>query len=105
MAQQTDNPLDENGYPVYGTFRQPAKQQTAVEWLVDIIERYIEHLSEEELDNLYNMFKQAKAMEMEQMEDCWIAAHQAGRFEGKGIAEEDWQTFFNYYNETYSAQQ
>ena len=44
---------------------------------------------------------QAKAMEKEQMEDAWIAAHQAGRFEGKGIAEEDWQTFIQYYIETY----
>jgi hypothetical protein len=41
-------------------------------------------------------------VEKEHLEDCWIAAHQAGRFEGKGIAEEDWQTFFNYYNETYN---
>ena len=29
MAQQTNNPVDENGYPVYGTFRQSTKQQTA----------------------------------------------------------------------------
>ncbi len=40
-------------------------------------------------------------VEKEQMEDAWIAAHQAGRFEGKGIAEEDWQTFIQYYIETY----
>jgi hypothetical protein len=44
---------------------------------------------------------QMMAMEKEQMEDTWIAAHQAGRFEGKGIAEEDWQTFTQYYIENY----
>lgn len=35
------------------------------------------------------------------LEECWNAAHQAGRFEGKGIAEENWNTFEDYYNETY----
>jgi hypothetical protein len=30
------------------------------------------------------------------MEECWDAAHQAGRFEGKGIAKENWQTFEAY---------
>jgi hypothetical protein len=44
---------------------------------------------------------QMMAMEKEQIEDTWIEAHQAGRFEGKRIAEEDWQTFTQYYIETY----
>ena len=60
-------------------------QQTAVEWL-------------------YNRFlfagyaipsewkEQAKAIEIEHLEDCWIAAEQS----------KDSQTFFNYYNETYN---
>jgi hypothetical protein len=43
----------------------------------------------------------AKEMERRQKEDCWDVAHQAGRFEGKGIAEENWQTFEQYYSETY----
>ena len=97
MAQQTDNPLDENGYPVYGTFTQITKQQTAVEWFFETLLKSEPHILEWQ-----KIFEQAKLMEMEQMEDCWIAAHQAGRFEGKGIAEEDWQTFFKYYNETYN---
>ena len=71
--------------------------QTAVEWL-------FEKLWEEPRDKFtwYSILRKAKEIEKEQMEDAWIAAHQAGRFEGKGIAEEDWQTFFNYYNETYN---
>ena len=39
--------------------------------------------------------------EKEQLDLCWNTAHQAGRFEGKGIAEDGWQTFENYYKETY----
>jgi hypothetical protein len=66
--------------------------QTAVEWFYQRI------LAKD----IKEVFEQAKLMEKENLEDCWIAAHQAGRFEGKGIAEEDWQTFFNYYNETYN---
>jgi hypothetical protein len=71
---------------------------TAVEWLQEKYNSrqvYEESIWDEE-------FEKAKAMEKENLEDCWIAAHQAGRFEGKGIAEDDWQTFFNYYNETYN---
>ena len=50
------------------------------------------------------LYEQAKQMEREQKEECWNVAHQAGRFEGKGIAEENWQTFEQYYNETYGKQ-
>lgn len=32
-------------------------------------------------------------MEKEQHQETWDVAHQVGRFEGKGIAEENWQTF------------
>jgi hypothetical protein len=71
---------------------------TAVEWLV---EQLIPKAMVTYDTTTYNAIQKAKAMEKEQMEDCWIAAHQAGRFEGKGIAQEDWQTFFNYYNDTY----
>jgi len=70
------------------------KKQTAVEWIVSKLSITYQVMYSEEIN-------QAKAMEKEQMEDAWIAAHQAGRFEGKGIAEEDWQTFIQYYIETY----
>ncbi len=68
------------------------KQQTAVEWLWNLSQTKELEASD---------FEQALAMEKEQMEDTWIAAHQAGRFEGKGIAEEDWQTFTQYYIENF----
>jgi len=86
-------------------------QQTAVEWLIKELEEQklikLDKLStilfNKNFATRYELIiEQAKAMEKEHLEDCWIAAHQAGRFEGKGIAEEDWQTFFQYYNETYN---
>jgi hypothetical protein len=68
---------------------------TVVQWLeeklighLDISERYKKEL-----------FEQAKAMEKEQHQETWNAAHQAGRFEGKGIAEKDWQTFEGYWED------
>ena len=39
-------------------------------------------------------YDKAKAMEIERLEDCWIAAEQS----------KDSQTFFDYYNETYKKQ-
>jgi hypothetical protein len=70
---------------------------TAIEWLAQELPKIDMRM----LGTYLTLIEHAKQMEKDQMEDCWIAAHQAGRFEGKGIAEEDWQTFFNYYNETY----
>lgn len=66
-------------------------KQTAVEWFYQRI------LAKD----IKQVFEQAKAMEKKQLKECWDVAHQAGRFEGKGIAEENWQTFEQYYNETY----
>jgi cupin superfamily acireductone dioxygenase involved in methionine salvage len=60
-------------------------QQTAVEW-------FWIHLPENISKEYFDLFEQAKAMEIESLEDCWIAAEQS----------EDSQTFFNYYNETYN---
>lgn len=47
---------------------------------------------------------QAKEMEKEQHQETWETAHQAGRFEGKGIAEENWQTFETYWLETFKSE-
>jgi len=41
-----------------------------------------------------------KKFSEEDIEGCWYSAHQAGRFEGKGIAEKDWQTFDTYIKES-----
>jgi len=51
------------------------------------------------------ILKQAKKMEKEQHQETWDVAHQAGRFEGKGIAEENWQTFEEYWDETFKQQE
>jgi hypothetical protein len=69
-------------------------QQTAVEWLVNQVEDFIGLIP-------VDIIEKAKAMDKQQKEECWNVAHQAGRFEGKGIAEENWQTFQQYYTETY----
>ena len=72
-------------------------QQTAVEWL----DRWFRDNFEATHEEANKALQQAKQMEKEQIRDCWEVAHQAGRFEGKGIAEKNWQTFEQYYNETY----
>jgi hypothetical protein len=78
------------------------EQQTAVDILCgklamklgipQAITFYIDHQEE---------IREAKEMEKEQKKECWDVAHQAGRFEGKGIAEKNWQTFEQYYEEIY----
>jgi hypothetical protein len=64
-------------------------QQTAVEWL---FQEFFKVKWDSMQGNRPIIFEQAKAMEIESLEDCWIAAEQS----------EDSQTFFNYYNETYN---
>lgn len=76
-------------------------KQTAVEWLVEKLKS--QGLLIGEPDNLLAV-NQAKEMEKDQIKECWNTAHQAGRFEGKGIAEENWQTFEQYYNETFKSE-
>lgn len=44
-------------------------------------------------------FEKAEEMEKQSHKETWDVAHQAGRFEGKGIAEENWQTFETYWEE------
>jgi hypothetical protein len=77
------------------------KQQTAVEWLQNEIWEHIEWKPQLEKRAIAIKFEKAKEMEKESLMDCWDTSHQVGRFEGKGIAEENWQTFEQYYNETY----
>ena len=78
---------------------------TAVEWLVDQMRQLKEQkqtLSTFVTLSFYDleMFaEKAKEMEKEQHQETWETAHQAGRFEGKGIAEENWQTFEPYWEE------
>ena len=74
------------------------KNQTSIEWLVEQLGLAFE------LENYQSEINQAKEMEKEQIFDAWDVAHQAGRFEGKGIAEENWQTSEQYYNETFKSE-
>jgi hypothetical protein len=83
-------------------------KQTAVEWLAEKY-NYVTWMSNRDEISAgmadewrKHYLEQAKAMDKEQKLECWNVAHQAGRFEGKGIAEENWQTFEQYYNETYA---
>jgi hypothetical protein len=75
-------------------------KQTAVEWLVKELESFGDpgscKIKWEQLDLL---IEQAKEMEINQHKETWDVAHQAGRFEGKGIAKENWQTFEGYWEE------
>jgi hypothetical protein len=79
--------------------------KTAVEWLADEIIMLEERLRQEEINlNDFMDLKDdlvTKALEMEKKahKETWDVAHQAGRFEGKGIAEENWQTFETYWEE------
>jgi len=82
-------------------------QQTAVEFYADKQLELRLRLKDNQLSMMDffvqsgDLLIQSKEMERRQKEDCWDVAHQAGRFEGKGIAEENWQTFEQYYSETY----
>jgi hypothetical protein len=78
-------------------------EQTAVEWLIEKVkskewqDKFIWHKEED--------FKKAKEMEKQAHKETWDVAHQAGRFEGKGIAEENWQTFEGYWEENFKQQE
>jgi hypothetical protein len=74
------------------------EKQTAVELIHkecnELITQYLDgKIDKRELLTMHhNILYQYKEIEIEHLEDCWIAAEQS----------EDSQTFFNYYNETYN---
>ena len=69
--------------------------QKLIDALVEIKSRGIELT----MDGMITMLDNNLDAEKKQLKECWETAHQAGRFEGKGIAEENWQAFDDYYNE------
>jgi hypothetical protein len=81
-------------------------KQTAVEWLIEqmLKQGYFDVNKPLTFTNLDHLQQQAKEMEKEQIVTTWNTAHQAGRFEGKGIAEENWQTFESYWKETFKSE-
>jgi len=72
-------------------------KQTAVEWLVEKLDQNFDYVAD-------TIIEQAKEMEKGQHQETWDVAHQAGRFEGKGIAEKDWQTFEGYWEENFKSE-
>jgi hypothetical protein len=57
------------------------------------------------VEDYLKLIEQAKEMEKQAHKETWDVAHQAGRFEGKGIAEENWQTFEGYWEENFKQQE
>ena len=79
---------------------------TAVEWLVNELKCIKSECGNQtvKIEIKGKLLKQAKAMEKEAHQETWDSAHQAGRFEGKGIAEPHWQTFETYWDETFKSE-
>ena len=79
---------------------------TAVEWLVNELKCIKSECGNQtvKIEIKGKLLKQAKEMEKKQHQETWETAHQAGRFEGKGIAEENWQTFESYWKETFKSE-
>ena len=86
-------------------------KQTAVEWLFEQLCSEKLSWNKDSMGNLFidlrtsNILQQAKEMEINQHNKTWDVAHQAGRFEGKCIAEKDWQTFEGYWEENFKQQE
>ena len=77
-------------------------KQTAVEWFKEELEKQLDFKAVEKFWG--GLYDKAKEMEINQHNETWDVAHQAGRFEGKGIAEKDWQTFETYWEETFKSE-
>lgn len=81
--------------------------KTSVKWLIEKLSDSDENQYlwlDDKPDYMYALNKilvEANEKHRQDLKECWEAAHQAGRFEGKGIAQENWQTFENYYEEKF----
>jgi hypothetical protein len=71
--------------------------KTAVEWLYEQMPKKIQPHYKKQLE-------QAKEMDKQAHQETWDGAYQAGRFEGKGIAEENWWTFEEYWEENFKSE-
>ena len=93
-----------------------SRTMTAVEWLEERYKANGSYLTKSDINSAKEMEREqridfarhcldrAKEMEKKQHNETWDSAHQAGRFEGKGIAEENWQTFETYWEETFKSE-
>ena len=86
-------------------------KQTAVDWLtVEAMKLFTQAmtgtLNEDTLeDDVSAIITKSKEIDKRAHKETWDVAHQAGRFEGKGIAEENWQTFEGYWEENFKQQE
>jgi len=81
-------------------------KKTALDWFLTEFKKEVWFEPDSELDIWINkLIPKAKEMEKEQHQETWNVAHQAGRFEGKGIAEDNWQTFQTYWEENFKQQE
>jgi hypothetical protein len=83
---------------------------TAVEAMINEFQKELEvstQIGNEDkirmIKHLINIAGQYLPKEKLQHNETWDIAHQAGRFEGKGIAEENWQTFETHWEETFKS--
>lgn len=73
---------------------------TAVKWFAqELYEKFEMKGDGKVFDELLEL---AELMEKKQHQETWENAHQAGRFEGKGIAEDNWQTWETYCAENFN---
>ena len=73
--------------------------KTVIQHLIDALVEIKSRNITLTMDGMITMLENNLDAEKKQLKECWETAHQAGRFEGKGIAEENWQAFDDYYNE------
>lgn len=75
-------------------------KMTAVKWFAqELYEKFEMKGDGKVFDELLEL---AELMEKKQHQETWENAHQAGRFEGKGIAEDNWQTWETYCAENFN---
>ena len=81
-------------------------EKTALEFILNMVCGKDEKGKDVRVKDYLNVhdIEQAKDFEKEQHNETWDSAHQAGRFEGKGIAKENWQTFETYWDETFKSE-
>ena len=70
------------------------KQQTAVEWFENQLHRVVSNTTDALTHNHKELLEQAKEMEMEQKANTWNNAINA-------VEKDKWESFEQYYNETY----
>jgi hypothetical protein len=68
-------------------------RQTAVEFLIKELDNYEKGISE--YFSKVAIYNHARRMEKQSHKETW----DVGRFEGKAIAEENWQTFETYWED------